>query len=271
MARLRIRIQMFKGRDAVPLPRFGVLSNELHKFLRSLGDDLGIPDAENVWLASHFRDGSISFGAAQRADLSSDLERRGTALGEAITSADISVAQSLGGSDRTLLNFAGLAKVCTDDEYIKFGFYKSQKAKNPTRWVKAHQVTGQKIAEVIHPYIDYHGSVFGVVHSLFKEGDRPHFFLRDLGRGALVKCYYSTSHYTDVVKALWVRDGRLNVSGMIRASRMEREIESLRVEHLQPAEPMTDQDFERFMGCAPGLTGDLTTAEFIERLRDEGG
>lgn len=107
--------------------------------------------------------------------------------------------------------------------------------------------------------VDYHGAVLGLIHSLYKEAERPHFDLRDANRGGLVKCFYPRELYPEVIAALNDRERYVHVSGMVRANRIDKAIESIAVERIEPAEQLSDTDFAAFIGSAPTITGKMGT------------
>lgn len=269
MAQIRLRIHLWEGAKSVDLARLGAIPEELNKFLRALGEDLGLRDEENRWRASKFGDGSLALSAIPPVEVSAAVVRKSADLTTAIAEGNPHRALSMGASERTLLRYVELAKSLHAGEHCRIGVYRSAKARAPTKWVSVTADSAANHAAVIQTTVEHEGAIFGVIHSLIKEGDRPHFDLRDLARGDLVKCYYRNEHYPQVVRALAVRDNRVHVSGLIRVDRLRREIESISVRQIEPAETLSEEDFQRFIGCAPGLTGDMATSEYIDQLRDD--
>ena len=58
-----------------------------------------------------------------------------------------------------------------------------------------------KLAGTIERFIEYRGTVLGIIHALYKEAGRPHFQLRDITRDTLIKCYFEQNLYDAVVLA----------------------------------------------------------------------
>lgn len=271
MAGIRFRIQFFRGKETIDLARLSVIPDEFSKFLHALGEDLGIPADQNNWRASKFRHGSLSMAIAAEDGFHADQIRSSADMTAAIVEGNVELAHDLGVSDRTLLRFSDFTRALRDDEPCRIGVYKTARSRAPSKWLPVTSDTGRHLANVVNLRIEYEGSLFGTIHSLYKEGDSPHFNLRDMARGSLVKCLFKDEHYNQIVRALAVRDNRVNVRGVLIANRLNREVESIRVREIDPAEMLSDEDFERFFGCSPDLTGDVSTADFIAFIRDDGG
>jgi hypothetical protein len=52
---------------------------------------------------------------------------------------------------------------------------------------------------------------------------------------------------------------------------LPRRVEQVKVDKIDPAHEMSEQEFNSFFGCAPNFTGQLTTQEFIDRIRGRNG
>ena len=111
------------------------------------------------------------------------------------------------------------------------------------------------------------------MHSLYKESEPPYFDVRELSSQQIVKCIYRPENYLQVVELLKSKDAVVLISGTIKARRIDRKIEEIRVEKMRSTEPLSDDEFSRLRGSAPDLTGDMSTEEFIEssRLPDRNG
>jgi hypothetical protein len=111
--------------------------------------------------------------------------------------------------------------------------------------------------------------VLGFIHSIYIHAEKPHFDLRDVTREDLVKCYFSDDMHDTVVKMLIPRERRMNVGGMIRANRLSKAIESIKVDRIESVDTLTNEEFERFFGGAPGITGGQSAADFIAEARED--
>jgi hypothetical protein len=47
-------------------------------------------------------------------------------------------------------------------------------------------------------------------------------------------------------------------------------INEVRVHWVKTYTPLSDSEFDKFFGLAPDLTGDLSTTEYIGKIRDDG-
>jgi hypothetical protein len=48
---------------------------------------------------------------------------------------------------------------------------------------------------------------------------------------------------------------------------VNRQIEEMRVENIVLADSFSKEDFDRFVGCAPGILGDQGLQDFIDYVR----
>ena len=68
------------------------------------------------------------------------------------------------------------------------------------------------------------------------------------------------------------RDSILNISGRITRDRKENKIESIEIERVrvnESAQYYKEGDLDKFFGSAPGITGNLTPREYIDKIRNE--
>jgi len=107
-----------------------------------------------------------------------------------------------------------------------------------------------------------------VIHSVFFGASPPHFQLRELSTGELVKCVYSSrKQYDELAAALKQQNAVVHVYGTIKTDLVNRQIEELRVEKIDLTDDFSKEDFERFVGCAPGMLGDQGLQDFIDYVR----
>jgi hypothetical protein len=70
-----------------------------------------------------------------------------------------------------------------------------------------------------------------------------------------------------VIDLLRNKDAIVLVSGTIKARRIDKAIEEIRVERMRAVDPLTPDDFQRLHGAAPDITGGQSTDDFIDRIR----
>ena len=267
MANFRIRIGLNRGRGAVGYRELSVLSDEVNSFLRSLGEDAGLSGDDNHWLAKDIADGSFLSDASPSFDISDESSALLGSMTSAIVHGDETKAIELGVREQTRFKYEALAKKAMVTRIpVEVGLYGNTGA---IEWVKVVPEVARRLTENISPYLDYMGAVQGVIHVIFKESDPPHFKLRDSVTGDLVDCFYKPEHYASILRTLPRKDDRVHVAGLIRASRIDKKIESLKVTRVESPVDFSDADFEAFFGCAPEMTGDINSADFIERNRHD--
>jgi len=269
MANFRIRVGLNRGRGAVGYKELSVLSEEVNAFFRSLGEDAGLTGDDNRWLAENIADGSFLSDATPAFDVADEVADLLDRMAEAVVRGDESKAILLGVREQTRFKYEALAKKAVSTRVpVDVGLYSADPP--AIEWVAVVPEIARRLTENISPYLDYMGAVQGVIHTIFKESDTPHFKLRDSVTGDLVDCFYKPEHYASILRTLPRKDDRVHVSGLVRASRIDKKIESLKVVHIESPVEFSDADFEAFFGCAPDMTGNLSSADFIERNRHDG-
>lgn len=270
MPALRIRVELFKGAKSIDLGKLSLLPEELNKFLQRLGEDLGIPNGDNKWKGSKFKDGSLELDVTDGYD---DFELSGTfssvdpyQLATAVLGGKPADARRAGASDILLLAYRDLAAKCRDGD-IRISVFKAPTDSRRSKWFPISQATALTLTDDIASTVTYRGSLIGMVHALFKEVERPYFHLRELTRNELVKCYFQQEHYTQVVSTLKDKNCKVHVSGEVTANRIDRAIESVKISKIEITQAFPDDDLERFFGCAPGITGGLSSEDFISQGR----
>jgi hypothetical protein len=269
MVQFRIRVALFKGQESIDLFRLGSLPDELGKLFRAIADDAGVPPMDNEWRASSFSNGSLEFTAALPDRVSKEVVGRCNNISESIFSGDRQGAFRYGVTDQTLLRYGSVARRIQPGEVICLGTLSRTERKNPKKWHTVTAETVKRLTADVRPYFDYHGGAIGYIHSFYITAERPHFDLRDITREELIKCYFGLGLHNTVVNMLIPRERRLHVGGMIRANRLNKSIESIQVDRIEPVDNLTEEEIERFFGCAPQLTGGKSAADFIADARDD--
>lgn len=262
MAELRIPIILNKGRKGIPLQQLARISYELQQFLGLLGDDLHI-EIGSGWLGTGFYDGS--FGCTVE-KVDPVEERKATAFKQAFRNVakrkpDARVRPS------TIRQYTRIAEPIGAGELIEFSLPKSDTDQD-NEWCELTKQDALLIASEVQSTVRSHGGVQGVIHSVFFGASPPHFQLRELSTGELVKCVYSSrKQYDELAAALKQQNAVVHVYGTIKTDLVNRQIEELRVDKIALADDFSKEDFERFVGCAPGILGDQGLQDFIDYVR----
>jgi hypothetical protein len=269
MPQFKMRVTLFKGQESIELSRLSSLPEELAKLFKSIGDDAGVLPMQNQWRASKFSDGSLGFEVATHEGLTQKSAAVCRRIATSVLAGKPQAAHAAGATEKTFLQYAQVAKKIHPGESVALSILP---AKGGKRAAKPYLVTSEvveRLTEAVRPFIEYHGTVLGVIHAFYKEAERPHFDLRDISRDNIVKCFFARDLYNDVVGALAPRERRVHVSGTVRANRLSKTIDSISVERLMLVDPLSEEDFEKFFGIAPTMTGDIGAAEYVSSLRED--
>ena len=268
MAQLKIRIELNKGRTGAPLEKLGDVARQFDRFLRAVATDLKVEAKKGEWLAVKFKNGSVSWDAAFQGDVTEAHARAFNRALEFVADFDPDVEGANGMvSEATLLEYSKLGNCIDPDEVIGLGIFPSGGGRPKMRQI-SYRRTAQVRQAIESPVLSY-GSVQGIVHALVKEAGAPFFHLREFSSDGLVRCFYPDTLYDQVVRVLNNRRTVVHATGHLTLDRAKRVVDQVRVERIDAADPLSAEDFDRFFGSAPQLTGDLSTSEYIEQIRSD--
>ena len=263
MAELRIPVLLNKGRKGIPFNKLARISYELQQFLALLGEDLQIAPGSG-WIATGFYEGSFGCTAEK---IDPVEERKTRAFKQAFRNVakrkpDARVRPS------TVRQYTRIGEPLDLGELVEFGLPKSDADEATEEWCELTKQEALLIASEVQSVVRSHGGVQGVIHSVFFGASPPHFQLRELSTGELVKCIYSSrKQYDQLAEVLKEENAVVHVYGVIKTDLVNRQIEELRVDRIEPAETFSKEDFDRFVGCAPAMLGDQSMQDFIDFVR----
>ena len=269
MAELRIPVILNKGQRGIPLQKLARISLELQHFLELLGQDIQIDPALG-WVGTDFYDGSVGFTLIK---VNAVEERKAVAFRQAFRNVatrkpDARVRPS------TVRQYTRIAEPIGPGETVGFQLPAPDDSQQPLidEWQELTKHDALMIASEIQTVVRSHGAIQGVMHSLFLGASPPHFQLRELSTGDLIKCVYdSQKMYDQITNILKKRNAVIHVYGIIKTDITNRQIEELRVDKIDFADTFSSEDFERFIGCAPSILQGQTLQEFIDEVRGRAG
>jgi hypothetical protein len=270
VARVRVRFEMNKGRTGAPLSKLARVAEQLERFLGRVALDCSITAKAGEWLALNFENGSVSYDAEFQGETSAEAAMAFYRAVDHVTTLDPRTNELEGiVSSRTLAEYALIGTLIDPDESVGIGLYEPTHHESAPKW---RQITYSKFSDIrreIETALSVHGAAQGIIHAWFKEAEQPYFRLRELSTWALVNCSYPPRLYPDVARAVRERSTVLIVSGKIKYDRLSRSAKEIDTERIEPVETLTSDDFDRLFGSAPRFTGDQSTDEFIDWVRED--
>lgn len=263
MPSLKIRLKLNEGRLGVPLEKLADVAKDMKVFLSMLTADLGFPNEE--WIASNFSNGSVMFDCQRLSVDTKQHERGQQALRSVITNDRFNTVNTLI-RPATRLQYSQLAKRIDPGEIIKLGLYSNGEV-DPKTWYDFSREKAEQIKIEENRKARYYGEIQGRVHSFYKEARRPHLVVRELSTRALVYCYFKREMYNTAVETMNEPDGVIFVEGDVTEDLGKGVIESINVADFRPAPRLEFAFYEASIGSQPRLTGNVTSKEYIERLR----
>src|ERR1035438_5934428 len=124
MARLRIRMELNRGRAGVPLQELARVVGEAQKFFSMLADDVHIDRAAGEWQASNFDNEFLNFTAEFTGPVEVHQIEQFRAAFDGVTLL----------RRATIAQFARIASALGEDETIAFGLYLNDEDVEPGEW-----------------------------------------------------------------------------------------------------------------------------------------
>lgn len=270
MATLRIRFKLNPGREGISLGKLSKQTENIELFLRSLAADLGVDDSTGMWMASKFANGSVftttEYQALVDTSLANEFNNDVLALVKYKPSKNPLPCNI---SNGTVDRFARLRESLDPDENIGIGIIDVENAKK-VKWNYVNRPRFEEIGDSIETEVVYLGAVMGYTHEWNKGASNPYLYIREITSGDLVKCVYRDEDYDKVAKLFQKKNSVVTVYGTVKLNRITEKYEITGADGFEIAPEFSQQDYEKFFGCAPGMTGDLSSAEYISRGRNNG-
>jgi hypothetical protein len=195
MARLRLRLQLNKGRLGAPLSKLGRISEQAERFLRALATEVQINNP-GEWLAVNFANGSVSYDAEYQGDVSQAQAAIFSRHLEYVVDYDPDAEGAQGMvQPGTLAEYARIGALIDPDEVVGIGIYRDEKTK--PIWRQISYAKTARIRRAVEAPLPTYGAVQGIIHSLQKEARQPYFQVRELATDVLVRCTYTVAHGRD--------------------------------------------------------------------------
>lgn len=266
MATLRVRFRLNPGRKGVPLNKLSRQAENIELFLRSLASDLGEDGGTQLWLATAFGNGSMINTAEYQAVVATVKAAKLNAAVESLLKFKALEGVPDYVSTVTLDRFACLRGALDDDESLGISTFDLETGK-ARRWQYVDKLKLEKIGEALEVEVRYVGSIMGTTYDWNKGATQPYILIRELTSGELVKCTYADADYAKVSHIFSRKTAVVIIEGAILFNRITERSEVTSATGFEFAPEMSDADFEAFFGCAPNLTGDLSTDDFIAKGR----
>ncbi len=265
MTRIRLKIELNPGGVGVRLDKLAKISTEVEKFVRLLASDSGATPQPGELLARDFYEGS--FGSVieyvHNVDPSAAMKFNQGLRFFADFDADHINGEY---SPATVRQFIEMGTVIDNDEVVKLGIIDPDGTDEKAEWKSITKITTLNVDAVFHQEYNYDGALQGRLGTWYK--DSNYFYLRELSSNELVKCFYGVGLYDQIYRLYEDKDAVINLSGAITADRATSRVTEVRVHWAKSYPKLSDAEFQKLFGLAPNLTGDLSTSEFIDKMRN---
>ena len=259
---------MNKGRIGMPFQKMAHISEEIYKFLKLLCEDMGIDLVEGDWVALNFSNSSVCHDVKYMGDLETNQRDDFiNTIEKIITNPKEAIGDKV--RARTIIQYAKIAHPLEIDEFLEIGVYRAANDV-PILHVLSRE-NADEVVETVSKTVEYYGAVRGIIENMYQlNSEKPYLKVRDLLSNKQIDCYFTPSRYGDVLRLLEKRGRLITFSGFIRANRLDRRIESINIDadgQMRLAEEYRSGDFEKFIGCSPGILGNMSIDEYMDDVR----
>jgi hypothetical protein len=267
VTRIRLKIELNPGGVGVRLDKLAKISTEVEKFIRLLASDSGATPQPGELLAKDFYEGS--FGSVIEYVHNVD-PLAATKFNQGLRFfSDFNQSDHINGeySPATVRQFIEMGTVIDNDEVVRLGIIDPDTPDDKaTEWKSITKITTLNVDAVFHQEYKYDGALQGRLGTWYK--DSNYFYLRELSSNELVKCFYGVGLYDQIYRLYEDKDAVVNLSGSVTADRATGRVSDVRVHWAKSYPKLSDSEFAKLFGLAPNLTGDLSTSDFIDKMRN---
>jgi hypothetical protein len=270
MAKVRVRVELNKGRRGISLGKLSKIAEETLQFLGMVYRDAELPGDPKGWIAVNFDNNSVDFDCECLEDVEMSEVHRTNKILRAIMVNDRSSSMKRIVSDSTRRQYSRIANAIEPDEEVTFGLF----VNGDVQPHETHHLTKSTAYEIeleLPTAASYYGEIQGTIHSLFKEEKPRRIRVRELATENLVDCRFDEESYRNLIDVLKEPRGVVFIEGEINENLASEAIDSVHGKAFRLAPVFDEEKFHSLIGCSPNLTGELSTEEFVERFRDNGG
>lgn len=269
MANLKVRFKLNPGREGISLNKLSKQTENIELFLRSLALDLGIDDASGLWRASNFKNGSLIFTPEYQVNVPRNIALKFNEDIYNLTRFNPKEKNALhDNSPATIERFSRLRENLDVDEKIGVGLYDIDTQK--LKWKYLNRLQLEEIANSVEIETLYLGSIMGYTHEWNKGSDKPYINIREIATGDLVKCTYHDEDYQKVANLFQKKNSIVTIHGTVKLNRITNKYELMNATDFVIAPEFSNEDYDKFFGCAPDFTNGLSSAEFVSKGRISG-
>lgn len=268
---LRVKVELNKGRRGISTRKLPKLIQEIGQFLEMLSEDVNITGQSGEWIAVDFHNSSLVYTneKADPVELPKSREFKAALRSVVGNTPDSRLRRA------TLVQYSRIAEPMDSEEEVHLAIEEDETKEQlevdspPTEeWLTINKHDALTVGRDAAARVRAVAGIQGVVHSIFFGSAPPHFNLRELSTGELIKCTYNHKrHYQEIADALQRAGAVLHVYGTTTTDLVDRNLMVMSVDRIIPADPMMPEEFEKFFGCAPRILGDLTLQEWIDKTR----
>jgi hypothetical protein len=267
MGKLKIKVELNKGGVGISLAKLASISTEMERFLELFSTDVGIEKPE--WTAKDFENNSVDF-VSECIIEDSRIQEFGYKALRAVFSNQPRDDYGRALRPATWRQFAAIANPIDADEIISLGVF------NGSAVPEMFSLSKERVAEesLRSPkFAQYYGQVQGIIHAFYKESEKPKIVIRDISSGDLVDCYFKRDDiamYHSAVNLLTDPNAVVFVEGDVSEDLDSGAIAAVTVRDFHEAPAFDVVKFNQGIGAFPDATGDLSTEEFVEKIRGNG-
>lgn len=265
MKKVKLKVRLNKGKRGISLKKMVSITDEICAFLDLFCKDLSIDIPMENWLATEPNKSSFAYTVESTSEIDEEKEKE-------FNTSFIDLAKHLKINGRlgkpTYYQYSKIVVPADPDDTVEFGLFDDEDSSQ--EWFELTKSQSEEIKSTVQNTIEERGAIQGTFHAWYLKSIPPHFTIRELSTEKLVNCYYESKFHNVIHSLTENPNGVIHVSGLITWDALANKMISIKAEKFESAIGFSDQDFEKFFGCAPDITGEMSTGEYINHIRKNG-
>lgn len=274
MARIRARFKLNKGRKGIAPEKLVRQIEKLTEMANAIARDMGLDTGSRKWLVSDFRNSSVDtlweYQTLANPKAASEWKSALTYIAS-IQANSLTSDRPDFLSDTAVKTIAAVGDELDPGEPLVVGIFDSDETpEDQPRWVETQALDVKALAEQIYDALEYDGCIVGTPYEITMGADQPFFKIRESDTGDLVKCFYPSAIHASVHAAMKDKHGLIYVYGVVQQSQLTGKYLEVKARFVEAAPQFNSDDFEKFLGAAPKLTGRLNSETHVAKIRGNG-
>ncbi|MFZ2656073.1 MAG: hypothetical protein WAX69_14170 [Victivallales bacterium] len=268
MSELKIRFELNKGQQGMPIDKLSKITGEIFKFFKMFSADTGLEKNESKWIASNFDNNSVDFDCCFKEQIEDEKLSQVRKIIYVIIKDEPNQLEYHMVRRETLCQFKNIQNSLELQDSARIGIY-GDEGINSIQWFELKYSPSVELNIAIEPNNLVYGEVQGIVHAFFKENIPPYLRIRELSTQNLVNCYFNLEMYHSAIEMLEDPEAVIFVEGWLKEDADTGNIKEIKVKDFRPAPEFNQEIYHKLQGSIPDYTGKISSEKHVRGLRND--